>query len=161
MQLFTCTVICLQGQLGDGTVTAIQRPRMVTALHGKRIIKVSCGSAHTIALSTSEASDNSRPPPITPLEYDFIRDLPPYSLLGNIPSTSKIISTESDNLPVYFSFAHRSPRISASLLGAHLPLLAADTNQRRNLTRRTQRQPRLQHQRGIFPENHPNDNGAR
>lgn len=57
---------------------------MVAALHGKRIVKVSCGSAHTIALSTSEATDTSRPPPLTPLEYDFIRDLPPYSLVGRL-----------------------------------------------------------------------------
>lgn len=62
--------------MGDGTVSAIQRPRLVTALQGKRIIKVTCGSAHTIALSTSGISVPSRPPPLTPLEYDFIRDLP-------------------------------------------------------------------------------------
>lgn len=71
-----------KGQLGDGTVSAIQRPRLVSSLQGKHIIKVTCGSAHTIALSTSDVSENSRPPPITPLEYDFIRDLTSDSLLG-------------------------------------------------------------------------------
>ncbi|KAI8124136.1 putative E3 ubiquitin-protein ligase HERC2 [Lucilia cuprina] len=69
-----------EGQLGDGTVSAIQRPRLVQALTGKHIVKVTCGSAHTLALSTSQLSERVRPPPNPPLEYDLVRDLPPEDL---------------------------------------------------------------------------------
>lgn len=69
-----------EGQLGDGTVSAIQRPRLVQALQGKHIVKVTCGSAHTLALSTTQMTEGARPPPSPPLEYDFVRDLPPESL---------------------------------------------------------------------------------
>lgn len=71
-----------EGQLGDGTVSAIQRPRLVTALQGKLIVKVTCGSAHTLALSTYQYpnGDSVRAPPSPPLEYDLVRDLPPESL---------------------------------------------------------------------------------
>ncbi|XP_030381589.1 probable E3 ubiquitin-protein ligase HERC2 [Scaptodrosophila lebanonensis] len=69
-----------EGQLGDGTVTAIQRPRLVTALQGKHIVKVTCGSAHTLALSTSQLTERLRPLPNPPLEYDLVRDLPPEAL---------------------------------------------------------------------------------
>ncbi|XP_033150467.1 LOW QUALITY PROTEIN: probable E3 ubiquitin-protein ligase HERC2 [Drosophila busckii] len=66
-----------EGQLGDGTVTAIQRPRLVAALQGKHIVKVTCGSAHTLALSTSQLSERLRPLPNPPLEYDLVRELAP------------------------------------------------------------------------------------
>ncbi|XP_055695916.1 probable E3 ubiquitin-protein ligase HERC2 [Lutzomyia longipalpis] len=69
-----------EGQLGDGTVSAIPRPRLVTALQGKHIVKVTCGSAHTLALSTSQLNEGCRPPPLPPLEYDLCRDLPPDAL---------------------------------------------------------------------------------
>ncbi|BFG02621.1 probable E3 ubiquitin-protein ligase HERC2 [Drosophila madeirensis] len=69
-----------EGQLGDGTVTAIQRPRLVAALQGKHIVKVTCGSAHTLALSTSQLSERLRPLPNPPLEYDLVRDLAPEAL---------------------------------------------------------------------------------
>ncbi|KAH8340486.1 hypothetical protein KR067_012484, partial [Drosophila pandora] len=69
-----------EGQLGDGTVTAIQRPRLVSALQGKHIVKVTCGSAHTLALSTSQLSERLRPLPNPPLEYDLVRDLAPEAL---------------------------------------------------------------------------------
>lgn len=69
-----------EGQLGDGTVTAIQRPRLVAALQGKHIVKVTCGSAHTLALSTSQLSERLRPLPNPPLEYDLVRDMPPEAL---------------------------------------------------------------------------------
>ncbi len=41
-----------EGQLGDGTTNAVQRPRLVAALQGKKINRVACGSAHTLAWST-------------------------------------------------------------------------------------------------------------
>ncbi|XP_052902276.1 probable E3 ubiquitin-protein ligase HERC2 [Anopheles moucheti] len=66
-----------EGQLGDGTVTAIQRPRLVQSLQGKHIVKVICGSAHTLALSTYQLSEAVRPPPSPPLEYDLVRDIAP------------------------------------------------------------------------------------
>ncbi|XP_017066913.1 probable E3 ubiquitin-protein ligase HERC2 [Drosophila eugracilis] len=69
-----------EGQLGDNTVTAIQRPRLVSALEGKHIVKVTCGSAHTLALSTSQLSERLRPLPNPPLEYDLVRDLAPEAL---------------------------------------------------------------------------------
>uniref|UniRef100_A0A1S4H7N6 HECT-type E3 ubiquitin transferase n=1 Tax=Anopheles gambiae TaxID=7165 RepID=A0A1S4H7N6_ANOGA len=66
-----------EGQLGDGTVSAIQRPRLVQSLQGKHIVKVICGSAHTLALSTYQLSEAVRPPPSPPLEYDLVRDIAP------------------------------------------------------------------------------------
>lgn len=72
------------GQLGDGTISAIPRPRIVTALQGKYVVKVTCGSAHTLALSTSQIHDAMRSPPSPPLEYDFVRDLPPESLYARL-----------------------------------------------------------------------------
>lgn len=73
-----------EGQLGDGTVSAIQRPRLVTSLQNKRIVKVTCGSAHTLALSTTVNTECARLPPVPPLEYDFVRDLPPESLHARV-----------------------------------------------------------------------------
>ncbi|KAI8124304.1 putative E3 ubiquitin-protein ligase HERC2, partial [Lucilia cuprina] len=64
---------------GDGTVSAIQRPRLVQALTGKHMLS-DLRSAHTLALSTSQLSERVRPPPNPPLEYYLVRDLPPEDL---------------------------------------------------------------------------------
>ncbi|XP_043274810.1 E3 ubiquitin-protein ligase HERC2 isoform X2 [Venturia canescens] len=64
-----------EGQLGDGTTGALQRPRLVHALQGKKITRVACGSAHTLAWSTTKATQ-SRLPATTPMEYDLVKDLP-------------------------------------------------------------------------------------
>ncbi|XP_015606913.1 E3 ubiquitin-protein ligase HERC2 isoform X2 [Cephus cinctus] len=64
-----------EGQLGDGTTTALVRPRLVHALQGKKITRVACGSAHTLAWSTTKATQ-SRLPATTPMEYDLVKDLP-------------------------------------------------------------------------------------
>lgn len=48
-------------------------------MEGKHVVKVTCGSAHTVALCTTRLSAG-HPPPIPPLEYDFVRDLPPEAL---------------------------------------------------------------------------------
>ncbi|XP_066595212.1 E3 ubiquitin-protein ligase HERC2 [Prorops nasuta] len=64
-----------EGQLGDGTTSALQTPRLVLALQDKKITKVACGSAHTLAWSTTKASQ-SRLPAVTPMEYDLVKDLP-------------------------------------------------------------------------------------
>ncbi|XP_077559435.1 E3 ubiquitin-protein ligase HERC2 isoform X3 [Haemaphysalis longicornis] len=68
-----------EGQLGDGSVNAIHKPRLVAALQGKKINRVSCGSAHTVAWSTcnpSSAGACGRMPPAIPLEYDLLQDIP-------------------------------------------------------------------------------------
>uniref|UniRef100_A0A0A9VNP3 HECT-type E3 ubiquitin transferase n=2 Tax=Lygus hesperus TaxID=30085 RepID=A0A0A9VNP3_LYGHE len=71
-----------EGQLGDGTTNAIQKPRLVVALQGKKITRVACGSAHTLAWSTDKPLSSSRVPSKVPMEYDLLRDFPP-SLLRN------------------------------------------------------------------------------
>nr|CAD7446271.1 unnamed protein product [Timema bartmani] len=65
-----------EGQLGDGTTNAIQRPRPVVALQAKKISHVACGSAHTLAWSTTKPVSATRLPPGAPLEYDLVRDMP-------------------------------------------------------------------------------------
>ncbi|KAF5273445.1 hypothetical protein FQA39_LY07462 [Lamprigera yunnana] len=64
-----------EGQLGDGTTNAIQRPRLVTILQGKKITNVACGSAHTLAWSISNANACARLPTQAPLEYDLLQDI--------------------------------------------------------------------------------------
>lgn len=65
-----------EGQLGDGTTSAIQRPRLLTALQiGKKINHVACGSAHTLAWSTNKPSGASKLPMQVPMEYDHLRDV--------------------------------------------------------------------------------------
>ncbi|XP_017887257.1 E3 ubiquitin-protein ligase HERC2 [Ceratina calcarata] len=64
-----------EGQLGDGTTGASERPKLVHALQGKKITRVACGSAHTLAWSTMKATQ-SRMPATTPMEYDLVKDLP-------------------------------------------------------------------------------------
>ncbi|OXU31335.1 hypothetical protein TSAR_012680, partial [Trichomalopsis sarcophagae] len=69
-----------EGQLGDGTTHAQQSPRLVHALQGKNITRVACGSAHTLAWSTTKATHSL--PAATPMEYDLVKDLP-FSALHN------------------------------------------------------------------------------
>ncbi|XP_048005438.1 probable E3 ubiquitin-protein ligase HERC2 [Leguminivora glycinivorella] len=72
-----------EGQLGDGTTLAAQRPRLLTALQGKRVTKVACGSAHTVALCV-EAPRAPRPPPPPPLECHLLRDLSPQLICNRL-----------------------------------------------------------------------------
>ncbi|XP_071496413.1 E3 ubiquitin-protein ligase HERC2-like [Diadema antillarum] len=65
-----------EGQLGDGTTNAIQRPRIVTALQDKKITNVACGSAHTVAWSTSKPLHAGRLPQTVPMEYNLLKDVP-------------------------------------------------------------------------------------
>ncbi|XP_014251481.1 E3 ubiquitin-protein ligase HERC2 isoform X1 [Cimex lectularius] len=65
-----------EGQLGDGTTSAIQKPRLVVALQGKKITRVACGSAHTLAWCTDKPLSSSRVPSKVPMEYDLLRDFP-------------------------------------------------------------------------------------
>lgn len=72
-----------EGQLGDGTTSALQRPRLVQALQNKKITRVACGSAHTLAWSTTKATHN-RIPESTPMEYDLVKDLPFFVLRNRL-----------------------------------------------------------------------------
>ncbi|XP_048589232.1 E3 ubiquitin-protein ligase HERC2 isoform X2 [Nematostella vectensis] len=65
-----------EGQLGDGTTNAIARPRLVTALQGKKISRVACGSAHTIAWSTCKPVNAGRLPDEVPMEYNHLQHIP-------------------------------------------------------------------------------------
>ncbi|XP_070553640.1 E3 ubiquitin-protein ligase HERC2-like isoform X2 [Ptychodera flava] len=71
-----------EGQLGDGTTNAIQRPRLVTSLQGKKITHVACGSAHSLAWSTSKPVNAGKLPSKIPMEYNVLKDLP-ISVLRN------------------------------------------------------------------------------
>ncbi|XP_042876756.1 E3 ubiquitin-protein ligase HERC2-like isoform X6 [Penaeus japonicus] len=73
-----------EGQLGDSTTNAIQRPRLVMALQGKKINRVACGSAHTLAWSTSRAVSTGRLPSQVPLEYDLLKEIPLHSLRNRL-----------------------------------------------------------------------------
>ena len=57
-----------EGQLGDGSTNAIQRPRLVASLQGKKINRVACGSAHTLAWSNLKPVATSK----LPLNVRFI-----------------------------------------------------------------------------------------
>ncbi|XP_056895397.1 E3 ubiquitin-protein ligase HERC2 isoform X2 [Takifugu flavidus] len=64
-----------EGQLGDGTTNAIQRPRLVAALQGKKINRVACGSAHTLAWSTSKPTNAGKLPAQVPMEYNHLQEI--------------------------------------------------------------------------------------
>ncbi|XP_039287848.1 E3 ubiquitin-protein ligase HERC2 [Nilaparvata lugens] len=72
-----------EGQLGDGTTNAIQKPRLVVALQGKKITRVACGSAHTLAWSTDKPMPRRLPPKV-PMEYDVLKELPPTLLRSRL-----------------------------------------------------------------------------
>jgi hypothetical protein len=61
-----------EGQLGDGSTNAIQRPRLVAALQqSKKINRVACGSAHTLAWSTNKPIATSKMPAAVSAIYNF------------------------------------------------------------------------------------------
>ncbi|XP_052829652.1 E3 ubiquitin-protein ligase HERC2 isoform X3 [Octopus bimaculoides] len=64
-----------EGQLGDGTTNAIQRPRLVTALQGTKINRVACGSAHSLAWSTNKPISAGKLPSVIPLEYNHLQSI--------------------------------------------------------------------------------------
>lgn len=64
-----------EGQLGDGSTNAIQRPRLVTALQGKKINRVACGSAHSLAWSTNKPVSAGKLPSVVPLEYNHLQSI--------------------------------------------------------------------------------------
>lgn len=64
-----------EGQLGDGTTNAIQRPRLVAALQGKKINRVACGSAHSLAWSTNKPVSAGKLPTEIPMEYNHLQGI--------------------------------------------------------------------------------------
>jgi E3 ubiquitin-protein ligase HERC2 len=75
-----------EGQLGDGSTNAIQRPRLVASLQNRKINRVACGSAHTLAWSTNKpaVAASSRLPPTVPIEYDLLKDIHPATLRNRL-----------------------------------------------------------------------------
>ncbi|XP_039600637.1 E3 ubiquitin-protein ligase HERC2 isoform X1 [Polypterus senegalus] len=73
-----------EGQLGDGTTNAIQRPRLVAALQGKKINRVACGSAHTLAWSTSKPANAGKLPTQVPMEYNHLQEIPVIALRNRL-----------------------------------------------------------------------------
>ena len=73
-----------EGQLGDGTTNAIQRPRLVASLQNRKINRVACGSAHTLAWSTSEPVTTSKLPTQVPLEFDLLKEFSPAVLRNRL-----------------------------------------------------------------------------
>ncbi|XP_052077229.1 E3 ubiquitin-protein ligase HERC2-like isoform X2 [Mytilus californianus] len=64
-----------EGQVGDGTTNAIQRPRLVAALTGKKINRVACGSAHSLAWSTNKPVNAGKIPTLIPMEYNQLQNI--------------------------------------------------------------------------------------
>ncbi|KAL5011340.1 hypothetical protein ScPMuIL_009891 [Solemya velum] len=64
-----------EGQLGDGSTNAIQKPRVVSALQGKKINRVACGSAHSLAWSTSKPVSAGKLPSDVPMEYNHLQGI--------------------------------------------------------------------------------------
>ena len=73
-----------EGQLGDGTTNAIQRPRLVASLQNRKINRVACGSAHTLAWSTNEPVTTSKLPTQVPLEFDLLKEFSPAILRNRL-----------------------------------------------------------------------------
>ncbi|XP_068628740.1 probable E3 ubiquitin-protein ligase HERC2 [Battus philenor] len=88
-----------EGQLGDGTTLAAQRPRLLIALQGKRVTKVACGSAHTVALCV-EAMQPPRPPPAPPLECHLLQDLSPTLICNRLVLLHQFSELVCSNLPL-------------------------------------------------------------
>ncbi|KAL0895990.1 hypothetical protein ABMA27_011981 [Loxostege sticticalis] len=88
-----------EGQLGDGTTLAAQRPRLLMALQGKRVTRVACGSAHTVALCV-EAARAPRPPPAPPLECHLLRDLATSLICNRLVLLHQFSELVCPNLPL-------------------------------------------------------------
>ncbi|XP_045760290.1 probable E3 ubiquitin-protein ligase HERC2 isoform X8 [Maniola jurtina] len=88
-----------EGQLGDGTTLAAQRPRLLMALQGKRVTRVACGSAHTVALCV-EAPRAPRPPPPPPLECHLLRDMAPQLICNRLVLLHQFSELVCPNLPL-------------------------------------------------------------
>uniref|UniRef100_A0A3B3QN49 E3 ubiquitin-protein ligase HERC2 n=1 Tax=Paramormyrops kingsleyae TaxID=1676925 RepID=A0A3B3QN49_9TELE len=73
-----------EGQLGDGTTNAITRPRLVAALQGKKVNRVACGSAHTLAWSTSKPANAGKLPAQVPMEYNHLQEIPIIALRNRL-----------------------------------------------------------------------------
>lgn len=88
-----------EGQLGDGTTLAAQRPRLLLALQGKRVTRVACGSAHTVALCV-EVPRAPRPPPAPPLECHLLRDMATQLICNRLVLLHQFSELVCPNLPL-------------------------------------------------------------
>jgi len=52
------------GQQGNGTTTVNRKPALVHGLEGYKITKVSCGSSHSIAWSTTDVVTSAAQEPV-------------------------------------------------------------------------------------------------
>lgn len=90
-----------EGQLGDGSTSAIQRPRLVTALQGKKTNRVACGSAHTIAWSTTKPSSAGRLPREVPMELNHLQHIPMGSLRNRLMLLHHFSELVCSSLPLF------------------------------------------------------------
>lgn len=67
-----------------GPPNAIQRPRLVASLKNRKINRVACGSAHTLAWSISEPVTRSKLPGQVPLEFDHLKEFSPAILRNRL-----------------------------------------------------------------------------
>lgn len=73
-----------EGQLGDGTTNAIQKPRLIASLQGKKVNRVACGSAHTLAWSTNKPVNAGHLPQEIPMEYNHLQVFSPIVLRNRL-----------------------------------------------------------------------------
>ncbi|XP_061183765.1 E3 ubiquitin-protein ligase HERC2-like isoform X1 [Saccostrea echinata] len=96
-----------EGQLGDGTTNAIQRPRQVVSLLGKKINRVACGSAHSLAWSTNKAVSAGKLPTAIPMEYNHLQSIPITALRNRLMLLHHFSDVFCPSIPM-FDLQHRS-----------------------------------------------------
>lgn len=67
--MFVCNITRGKGdyhRLGHGTDDHVRRPRRVSALQGKKVIDVACGSLHCVACT--DAGEGTQPMCVTPVK---------------------------------------------------------------------------------------------
>ncbi|KAJ8028688.1 E3 ubiquitin-protein ligase HERC2 [Holothuria leucospilota] len=104
-----------EGQLGDGTTNAIQRPRVVAALQDKKITNVACGSAHTVAWSTSKPIHAGRLPSKIPMEYNLLKDIPIHVIRNRLVLLHHFSELFCPSIPMFD--LHEKPESGGSSMG--------------------------------------------
>ncbi|KAK7097783.1 E3 ubiquitin-protein ligase HERC2-like isoform X3 [Littorina saxatilis] len=103
-----------EGQLGDGTTNAIQRPRMVAALQGKKINRVACGSAHSLAWSTHKPVSAGRLPFVIPMEFNHLQPLAMATLRNRLVLLHHFSDLFCPSLPMFH--LQDSPRLKGAVM---------------------------------------------